>query len=69
MEDALALCASLSTSRSEPCVLILVVMEDALARDEDSLNNWPCCVLILVVMEDALALKYKLFVSKAEEKS
>ena len=36
-------------------VLILVVMEDALARPCLAISPRPTCVLILVVMEDALA--------------
>ena len=42
MEDALARLCKFRKLRKR-AVLILVVMEDALARDEDSLNSWPCC--------------------------
>ena len=39
-------------------VLILVVMEDALALTNINIHSdWTVYVLILVVMEDALALK------------
>ena len=44
-------CPSLRT------VLILVVMEDALARKDAEVKNFEKAVLILVVMEDALAHK------------
>ena len=59
MEDALALIIKHAERRGNETVLILVVMEDALAH-----GNSVCChmrggVLILVVMEDALALGKK----------
>ena len=56
MEDALAQLDKRRERNIQAAVLILVVMEDALARlvkTQRSLSPW---VLILVVMEDALAL-------------
>ena len=63
MEDALAQEENLS--HSGYCwVLILVVMEDALARVSVSILTRCAAVLILVVMEDALALYYRISKSK-----
>ena len=56
MEDALALCFQPETRNFLDFVLILVLMEDALALQVANYNTLPYkVVLILVLMEDALA--------------
>ncbi len=55
MEDALALFCFKSTNRNKRRVLILVLMEDALAQLLNAIENLSYYVLILVLMEDALA--------------
>ena len=60
MEDALAPLPQIRLRQHVRRVLILVVMEDALAQELAEQNNLEI-VLILVVMEDALAQEFKLF--------
>ena len=55
MEDALALASCQQESSVELTVLILVLMEDALARMARCVPVTRLIVLILVLMEDALA--------------
>ncbi len=55
MEDALAHLSINIQHQNKGPVLILVVMEDALAHTSLMLNQPNAPVLILVVMEDALA--------------
>ena len=57
MEDALAQPMSKRQKLFSLLVLILVVMEDALAHLNKKVYLFRRKVLILVVMEDALALK------------
>ena len=55
MEDALALKKNVKNQAVENVVLILVLMEDALARAIPATYSSSLYVLILVLMEDALA--------------
>ena len=48
-----------------PYVLILVVMEDALALEPNWLSIKEASVLILVVMEDALAQRKEEYLEKS----
>ena len=67
MEDALALLKTTSQIATSFQVLILVVMEDALARIAYNQKVGDTIVLILVVMEDALAQDLKPQWCTAEE--
>ena len=55
MEDALAQNGNISQTAPVDNVLILVLMEDALARVQFERDGETRTVLILVLMEDALA--------------
>ena len=58
MDDALAR-NGYQPGQQFKIVLILVVMDDALAQCKKGRQRWVYRVLILVVMDDALALRFE----------
>ena len=69
MDDALAQFTAEDDGVEKNMVLILVVMDDALALNADFEGNVYFIVLILVVMDDALAQKEKKSKKKIQKQS